>query len=352
MGANYTQGYALIVGVGGAKDLPHTVTDAEGIADILGNPSRCAYPKEQVKLLTGRKAGRKVVLTGLDLLAKVPQDSTVFVYFSGHGEQIPRGKKTNYYLMTHGYDIDDLEHTAISGTEFADKLVNIKAERMLVLLDCCHAGGFSGAQVLPPGAKSSQKMSVKAVPMPAEARKMFSQKEGRVLIASSTESELSYAGEPYSAFTTALIAALCGEGAAKKDGYVRIVDLALYTREAVVKLTDDQQHPTMDFEKADNFVVAYYSGGEKKPKGLPAPLKETRVETQPGSGQFAAFDQNNWTVLGNVTNMRDQINVYGDTTNIRTGNIGFFQPGWKVNSVNQIQGDQVIQSKGTRKKRR
>jgi CHASE2 domain-containing sensor protein len=37
--------YACVIGVG--ADLPNTVQDAQGIADILGDPERCAYPPEQ-----------------------------------------------------------------------------------------------------------------------------------------------------------------------------------------------------------------------------------------------------------------------------------------------------------------
>src|SRR5687767_8188715 len=132
MGAIFAQGHALIVGVGGADDLPDTVTDAKGIAGILRDSGRCAYPKAQVKLLTGDKAGREAVLKGLDSLAGIPEESSVVVYFSGHGHQVRRGKKTTYYLMPHGYDVDDLENTAISGAEFADKLSKIKAKRMLL----------------------------------------------------------------------------------------------------------------------------------------------------------------------------------------------------------------------------
>jgi hypothetical protein len=354
MGKNFTQGHALIVGVGGAQDLPYTVDDAKGIASILGDPGRCAYPKDQVQLLTGAKARRGPVLKGLDMLAGVGADSSVIVYFSGHGEQVRRGKKTAYYLMPHGYDLDRLEETAISGTEFAAKLSNIKSERLLVLLDCCHAGGFSGALALPQDAKSPQKAVFKSAPLPPEAKKIFADKTGRVLIASSKGSELSYAGKPYSAFTTALIAALCGEGAAQEDGYVRVVDLALYTREAVIKLTLDEQHPTMDIEKADNFAVAYYAGGGKKRKGLPASIEKPQIQTKPGLKDYSTFDTQTWnSIQANVINiqnettrMRDRVTnirrnteiVHGDKTEFKTGDIGFLQYGWKVNKV--YQGEQ------------
>lgn len=350
MSTNFTQGHALIIGVGGAKDLPYTVDDAKGIAGILRDPGRCAYPKDQVQLLTGAKAGRVPILNGLERLAKVKADLSVIIYFSGHGEKVRRGKKTTYYLMPHGYDLNRLEETAISGSEFASRLSNIKSERLLVLLDCCHAGGFSSVQALQ-GAKSSPKAAVTKTSLPPEAQKIFANKKGRILIASSTGSEVSYAGKPYSAFTTALIAALCGEGAAQEDGYVRVVDLALYTREAVVKLTDNEQHPTMDFEKSDNFAVAYYAGGEKKRKGLPASIEKPKVQTDPGSKNYNTFDRQIWNLIqGNVLkvqsrimHMRDKVTtirhntkiVSGDNTEISARDIGFLQIGWKVNQVGQ-----------------
>ena len=358
MGAIFDQGHALIVGVGGAKDLPDTVTDAKGIVGILTDPTRCAYPKGQVKLLTGAKAGRKAVLKGLESLASVAPDSSVVVFFSGHGYQHPQGKKPTYYLMPHGYDTDSLEDTAISGVELADKLGNIPAKRMLVLLDCCHAGAFDGAQVQK--TKSTPKPVFKDAALPPKALKMLSNKQGRVLIASSKGSEVSYPGKPYSAFTTALIAALCGEGAAKEDGYVRVMDLALYTREAVVRLTESEQHPqhpTMDIEKADNFVVAYYAAGEKKTKGIPKNIRRPQIETKPGEKAYRTVDPQTWNSIQTkvtsiqiknqirITKMRDKITntrrdtktVGGDNTELRiANNSGFVILKPTANTINNI----------------
>ncbi|MCA1565889.1 MAG: caspase family protein [Acidobacteria bacterium] len=352
MSESFNNGHALIIGVG--ADLPNTVDDAKGIAAILRNSSRCAYPKEQVHLLTGAKAKRQNILEALENLSQVTKDSSVIVYFSGHGCRSDKGGQAAHYLMPYGYDVADLAGTAISGSEFAAGLSKIKSERLLVLLDCCHAGGFAGAQAQTPEAKSPRTALLAKAPLPPEAQKIFKSRKGRVIIASSTGSEVSYAGEPYSAFTTALIAALCGERTAQEDGYVRVVDLALYTHQAVLKLTEDRQHSMMDFEEADNFVVAYYAGGKKKRKALPASVKNTKIETHPGSNEFRVFDQRNWTVLRDVINIHgDQYNYYGNTTNIRAERIGFYQPGWNVGSVTQIQeGNQELQRRGTGRKRR
>jgi hypothetical protein len=271
MSEQFEQGHACVIGVGG--DLPSTVGDAKGLAKILKDPERCAYPEAQVQLLTGEQATRSHIIAALESLASTTNDeSTVLVYFSGHGYQLTKPLKS-YYLMPHGYSTEDLPETAISGSEFTDLLREIPSQKLLVVLDCCHAGGLSdlgGFQI----AKA---------PLPPEAQRMFAKGGGRMMIGSSLPNELSYAGEPYSAFTHALIKGMCGVGAVKQDGYIRATDLAMYASRIVPTLTDDQQHPVLDIDKADNFILAYYAGGQSQPKGLPSELEQPpKIEARPG----------------------------------------------------------------------
>jgi hypothetical protein len=60
----FWHGHALLIGVG--ADLPATVKDATAIRDVLVNPSRAAYPVDQVELLTETGAVRKNILEALD----------------------------------------------------------------------------------------------------------------------------------------------------------------------------------------------------------------------------------------------------------------------------------------------
>ncbi len=256
----FSNGHALIIGVqtysSPLGDLPCTLEDAKGLAGILKDEGRCAYPAEQVLLLKDSKADRNGILASLDRLAKVTDaNSTVVIYFSGHG-----GKKDGgYYFCPHGFNPAALKETAISGPEFTNKIAAIPAKKKLILLDCCHAGGIgSGVK-----GEGFNKASV-----PLEAIELFHQGKGCVVIASSNEEEKSYIGEPYSIFTGVLIEVLCGKGVSIKDGYVRVSDLAMHTRERVPGLTEEKQHPALHFEKADNFVLAYYAGGEKEAKDV------------------------------------------------------------------------------------
>jgi hypothetical protein len=267
----FEQGHACVIGVGG--NLPTTVGDAEGLARILKDPERCAYPEEQVHLLTGEQATRSHIISTLEQLAIATNaESTVLIYFSGHGYQVTKPLKS-YCLMPYGYNVENLSETAISGSEFTDLLREIPAQKLLVVLDCCHAGGLSDLSGF----------EITKAPLPPEAQRMFAKGGGRIMIGSSQPSEVSYAGEPYSMFTFALLKGLCGAGAVKQDGYVRATDLAMYASRIVPKLTNDEQHPVLDIEKADNFILAYYAGGQPKPKGLPSELEhEPQMGAKPG----------------------------------------------------------------------
>lgn len=307
MGA-FKQGYALTVGVG--ADLPNTVQDAQGLANILKDTERCAYPPDQVQLLTETGATRVAILAALDNLAQATnQGATVVVYFSGHGYQVASTMGQVYYLLPYGYDLNRLYQTAINGQEFTAKLRAIPAQKLLVLLDCCHAGGVGDAKA--PGLEFAKS------PLPPEALALLTEGKGRVLIASSKEDELSYAGKPYSAFTLALIEALCGVGVAKKDGYVRVTDIALHAREVVPGRTKGKQHPILHFEQADNFVLAYYAGGGTQPKGVPF-KEEPEIEPEPGAWRIRAGGD---VIMGNKTTVSDQRGqTVGTQTNI-AGNV-------------------------------
>jgi Caspase domain len=308
----FMEGHALAIGVG--ADLPNTVDDAKGLADILTDSDRCAYLPDNVQLLNSQAADRNGILKALDKLAQTTnENSTIIIYFSGHGYRAISSIGEAYFLIPYGYDINRLKQTAISGSEFAEKLRALKAKKLLLLLDCCHAGGVGEAKGL----------EIAKAPVPPEALKILSEGSGRVIIASSQADELSYAGKPYSAFTLALIESLCGVGVAKKDGYVRAADLAMHAREVVPGRTSNKQHPILHFEQADNFAIAYYAGGNSMPKALPF---EKPPEIEPVAGSWRnAFDQRGQTVHGPQTNIAGDVNgpvlsgVFSGPVNIGKG---------------------------------
>ncbi|MBX3000711.1 MAG: caspase family protein [Caldilineaceae bacterium] len=290
---HFSQGHALLIGV--SADLPGTVQDATGVAEILQDPARCAYPPQQVTLLIGEAARRHAILAALDdLAARTNADDSAIVYFSGHGYRVSSSFGAMHYLLPYGYDVASLPDTAISGLELAQKLAALPVGKLLLLLDCCHAGGLDNIKA--PGAEFTREA------LPPEALTVLSQGRGHAVIASSRADELSLAGKPYSAFTLALIEALCGVAASTQDGYVRVADLAMYASNAVPRRTRDRQHPILNYKEADNFVVAYYAGGDEKPKGAPFAESEIEIESEPGT-----FNQRGQTVWGSQVNVAGSV---------------------------------------------
>jgi hypothetical protein len=261
----FVNGHALLIGVG--ADLIVTVKDATAVRDVLLDPGRGAYPPEQVSLLTEAEASRENVLNGLDELAERVQDDSdavVIVYFSGHGGAYQQnGQKSSYFLVTHGYDPADPERTSVSGAEFTARLERLRPRRLLVFLDCCHAGGM-------PQLKRTDSTFVKA-PLPPELLQSLDTGMGSVVVASSLQEEFSFVGKTYSVFTECLLEALAGRGAASQDGFARILNVLTYLFDEVPRRAPGPQHPFVKkiYDLADNFPVCYYAGGDKS---LPADL--------------------------------------------------------------------------------
>ncbi|MFP4436423.1 MAG: caspase family protein [Chloroflexaceae bacterium] len=103
----FTPGHALLIGIGG--DLPTTIDDALGLAQIMHDPTRCAYSPDQVQVLTGQEATRTQIFAALDRSAQATDDqATVIIYFSGHGYRVTAGNGAAYYLLPFGYDMKHL----------------------------------------------------------------------------------------------------------------------------------------------------------------------------------------------------------------------------------------------------
>jgi uncharacterized caspase-like protein len=295
-------GYAVVIGVG--ADLPVTIDDARGVAELLRDPTRCAYPVDQVALLTGKDAHRENILVALEHLAKQTQtdpEATAVVFFSGHGLETP-----TYHLMPFGYDLANLAQTAISGTEFTDRLRAIRAQKLVVLLDCCHAGGLAEAKAL----------LVKS-PLPPSIINELGSSSGRVVIASSRKDELSCTGQPYSVFTAALLEALAGYGAFERDGYARVLDTAMWAGRKVPERTNDRQHPIIKVSNLeDNFALAYYAAGGKEPKTLPWAAGAPTVSPGLDAAQVATWQRMRTNYRENLLLIEERMSEYVEFTAI------------------------------------
>lgn len=117
---------ALVVGIAdyaNTRKLPK-VRDAQDLAAALVDPELCGYDPKKVTVLLDQDATRDKIRAGFDALKQgCDANSTVFLYFSGHGGQIKEGTNKGQYLLpvevVYPGD-DDLARTAISGQEFTE----------------------------------------------------------------------------------------------------------------------------------------------------------------------------------------------------------------------------------------
>lgn len=248
----FEQGHALLIGVANypyVRPLPETaLSDARDLGSLLIEAAICGYPPDQVvSLLDEQATGDHIRAALADLAARTGPDDTAVVFFSGHGAQ-KMGTASQEYILPYDCRMHDLPGTAISGEEMTAMLRQVKAGRLLVLLDSCHSEGA--------GDPKSLEAQIKAG-LSDDYFRMLAQGKGRVVIASSRADELSWTlgGMNNSLFTHHLLEALRGKGKTLGDGYVRVFDLFRHVAERVPKQAD--QHPVFKASAMEeDFVVA------------------------------------------------------------------------------------------------
>ena len=219
-GVHFSYGHALIIGVG-AYQHPSlravgTVTnDARALAALLRDPQRAAYPDDQVTVLRDTTATKARILAELEALAQRlagAPGGTALICFAGHGEPVAG----SYALLPYDADPQQLAATAITAEAFHRAIATIRthAKRLVVLLNCCHAGGV-GDEVLEAGTESL----ADAAP-PPEFYRPLAVGSGQVVISSSRPEQKSGARSQHrsqhTTFGAHLLSAL--EGAASGQG--------------------------------------------------------------------------------------------------------------------------------------
>lgn len=251
---SFPQAHALLIAIAdydGARRLPQAViNDAQDVAALLRSPAACGYDSSKVRVLLNAEATRTTILNELDRLAnEVGPSDTLCIYFSGHGWR--RGDSEDSYLLPVDAWRADLDHSAILAALFSEKLHAIKAARLIVFLDACHAGGAGTIKDGFGGEDEELGFSSKSVDI-------LSTGTGRAIIASSRaeETSLIMPDARNSAFTTALIEGLKGAADFRREGIIKLFSLYEYISDRVSTLTNDRQNPILRTKLEKNFAIA------------------------------------------------------------------------------------------------
>lgn len=322
----FENGYALIVGVDQHQiarlALPTVAKDVQALFALLTDPARCGYLSENVKLVTGQEATQDNIFDGLSWLndkIKADPNATAFVYYSGHG--MVDKKADVYYLVP--FDIarmSDLRRKAIRADVFSAEIADLTPQRLVVILDCCHAEGMEVKDVALDDDFEIDNFDVQPFPVSDAVEKavpsfdpeakdvdLLATGAGRAILNSCKPSEKSYIRRDgqMSVFTYHLIEALTGHAEPKAGATeVLITDVMGYVQRKVpvtAQAMNKQQTPVARTEGV--FPVALLLGGKGFDKSVPLqdPLAAPAA-AQPTSGS-TVFNQEGQTVHGDQTNI-------------------------------------------------
>jgi hypothetical protein len=339
MAKQFTNGYALLIGVNENAvpewALPDVAKDIEALATVLTHPGRCAYPTDNVKIIKSQEATRQGILDGLEWLQQRIQsdasgDATAVVYYTGHGWRDESAGSADFYLIPYNVKEGKIKSYALPAAAFSEAVGELKPQRLLVVLDCCHAAGIGAKDVTPlptgyAGAAIAPALLMegeKAVAGPgAKGLETLAEGQGRAVLSSSSGAQSSYMRKDgkMSIFTYHLIEALTGH-AQPQEGATEVLvsDVMSHVWRHVPQSakTDWNVEQTPDYQVSGNFPVALLLGGKGWSKGQPAPdpLEEIteeaslvrKIDTDGGAYIGGSVDTGGGDFVG-----RDKI-VHGD----------------------------------------
>ena len=261
---NKDNAYALLIGVG--ADLAASVTDATAINNVLVNPEYCGYKEENIYLLTEKDAGKYEILAAMDeLIEKTDEDSSILVFYSGHGGFDTLNNEEVYFLQPNDfYEKDkktDFWVSYIDARVFRDKLAAMKSKQLILLLDCCHAAGMTKGGDIGDNQTTLNPDSTTAdvAEKPEALAQEIDNNRGMVVLSSCREDQLSWIqdGDVNSLFTKCLLEALKAEHQRFFEiDHITALDAANYIFRKVPERQPNQQ-PYMNVEIYDNFVLTH-----------------------------------------------------------------------------------------------
>ena len=242
--------YALLIGVG--DDLPYTIKDAENLYTNFTDKNLIGYPKKNVILLTGKKATKDGILKAFDTLKqKTNEESTIFLYYSGHGGRLSADNK--FFLQPYGMTLENFYSTYLTADELRDKVNALPSDRLAFFLDCCHAEGM-----VQTGINGLSGMAQK-----------LNDDSGIWVMASCQDNQKSYGAGNQSFFTQCLLEVLSGKHKRPfTDPEISIMDVVEYIFEEVpkraIEYTDEENNPCVQTpffktQMSENLILSYFS---------------------------------------------------------------------------------------------
>ncbi len=225
--------YAVIIGIEHYRQrLPaadFAVHDAQVVAEYLLKVM--GYPAENVVVLLNDKASKSDFdkYLGRWLQNNVEKDSSVFVYYSGHGA--PNPNTGDAYLVPYDGDPSFIDDTGYSLQRLYEQLGRLPARDIVVALDSCFSGA-GGRSVLAKGAR----------PLVMNVQSAFLIPGNVTVLAAAAANQISstYQEKSHGLFTYFMLKGIKEESVVRPDGAIAIGNLYTYMKPQVERIARKQ----------------------------------------------------------------------------------------------------------------
>lgn len=225
--------YAIVIGIEQYREKLPKADYVERDAKLMGEylTKVLGYPDENVIVRLNERATRADLVKFFEewLKNNVEKDSSVFVYYAGHGA--PNNKTGEAYLVPYDGDPSFVDSTAYPVKQLYAALDKLPAKDITVVLDSCFSGA-GGRSVLAKGAR----------PMALSIENSVLASGKTVVLTASGGDQISNSFEEkgHGLLTYYFLKGLQGEGDTNKDGVIEMVELYNYVKPNVQRIARKQ----------------------------------------------------------------------------------------------------------------
>lgn len=144
--------YAVVIGIENYRSIPKSDYSRSDATLVKAYLKTLGFQERNIDLIVDEKATKTDIEKSLEawLPNRMKKDSTVIVYFSGHGA--PEPASGDAYLVPYDGDPNYLPVTGYSLKRLYENLGKLEAKEVIVVLDSCFSGA-GGRSVLAKGAR-------------------------------------------------------------------------------------------------------------------------------------------------------------------------------------------------------
>lgn len=246
------QRWAIVIGISDYRDtrippLRYASKDAKSFYDWLISPSGGKYPPSNVRLIVNEDATGQTIKEALfSWLGRALTEDLVIIYFAGHGSPQSPDQSNNLFLLPYDAQYDNIAASGFPMWDIETAFKRfIKAKKVVVIADACHAGGVGQSFDIARRADRDLKIN----PISSGLQNLSKVGDGIAVISASDERQFSQEsqqwGGGHGVFTYFLLQGLDGEADYNKDSVVTLGELIPYLSEKVRRETRNAQSPTV-----------------------------------------------------------------------------------------------------------